>query len=169
MNKLFLLFTISLLLFSCKKTETTPNESKIDSTKIVDSINATRTKINDSIKNKSKFENLSGNHTFLHNGVSGKGQVTFKKVEGNHDEYDIKGEIRSGKNYATINGIGIRVSDKHFNFTGEISQSIQANDNGKTFTRKGTKTFLSKDGGKTWRLQDMINSSGFADYIDIKL
>jgi hypothetical protein len=59
------------------------------------------------------------------------------------------------------------VSDKHMNFTGEITESISANDNGKPYTRKGTKTFLSKDGGKTYRLQDMVNGSGFVEYIDI--
>jgi len=59
------------------------------------------------------------------------------------------------------------VSDKHMNFTGSISQSISENENGKIDIRKGTKTFLSKDGGKTWRLQDMVNGSGFVDYIDI--
>jgi len=60
------------------------------------------------------------------------------------------------------------VTAKHINFTGEITQSIADNDNGKTYTRKGTKTFMSKDGGKTYRLQDMVNGSGFVDYIDIQ-
>jgi len=59
------------------------------------------------------------------------------------------------------------VSDKHMNFTGTISQSISGNENGKTDLRKGTKTFMSKDEGKTYRLQDMVNGSGFVDYIDI--
>jgi hypothetical protein len=59
------------------------------------------------------------------------------------------------------------VSDKHMNFTGSISESISENDNGKPYVRQGTKTFMSKDGGKTYRLQDMVNGSGFVDYIDI--
>ena len=47
------------------------------------------------------------------------------------------------------------VSEKHMNFTGEIIQKISANDNGKPYTRKGTKTFASKDGGKTFTWQKM--------------
>lgn len=168
MKKLFFL-SVLLILFSCNKKEATEIHGTADSTKIIDSINAARTKINDSIRNRNHFENMSGTHTFTHSEIGGKGNAVFKKVEGNHDEYEISGEVKSGKNYAKIKGSGIRVSPKHLNFTGEISQRIQNNENGKVYTRKGTKTFLSKDGGKTWRLQDMVNSSGFVDYIDIKL
>ena len=168
MKKIFPLLLLAFII-SCKKSGTTKTENSVDSTKIVDSINAARTKINDSIRNKNRFANMEGNHTFLHNGITnGKGKVTFKKVAGNNDEYEIKGEIKSGKEYVKINGFGIRVSEKHFNFTGEVSQSILQYDNGKIFVRKGTKTFLSKDGGKTWRLQDLVNGSGFVDYIDIR-
>ena len=165
------IFPLLLLAFiiSCKKTGTTKTENSVDSTKIVDSINAARTKINDSIRNKNRFANMEETHTFLHNGITnGKGKVTFKTVAGNNDEYNINGEIKSGKEYVKINGFGIRVSEKHFNFTGEVSQSIAQYDNGKVFVRKGTKTFMTKDGGKTWRLQDLVNGSGFVDYIDIR-
>jgi len=169
MKKLFSVIALSFV-FSCKKTEVSDTtNTKIDSTQIIDSINAVRTKINDSIRNKNRFGNISGVHTFTHSAISGKGKVSFKKIEGNNDEYEINGEIKSGKDYAKINGYGIRVTEKHINFTGKIVQSIHDYDNGKAYTRKGTKTFLSKDGGKTWRLQDMVNGSGFADYIDIKL
>jgi len=161
--------SVFFLLFACNKKETQQSHASTDSIKIVDSINALRTKINDSIRNRNHFELMTGTHTFTHSEISGKGSVVFKKVEENNDEYEISGEIKSGKNYAKIQGSGIRVSSKHLNFSGEISQSIQNNDNGKMYIRKGTKTFLSKDGGKTWRLQDMVNSSGFVDYIDIKL
>ena len=163
MKNIFFL-SVFIVAFSCNKN----NHSQTDSTKIIDSINAARTKINDSIRNRNHFENMTGTHIFTHNGISEKGTVIFKKVKDNNDEYEISGEIKSGKNYAKINGLGIRVSPKHFNFTGEITQSIQDYDNGKIYIRKGTKTFLSKDGGKSWRLQDMVNSSGFADYIDIR-
>ena len=166
-----ILATLILLLAvsACAKKEGIPTAKTVDSTAIIDSINAARTKINDSIRNRNHFADMSGTHVFLHNGITGKGNVRFTKIAGNNDEYEIKGEVRAGKNYATIQGTGIRVSEKHLNFTGSISQSISEYDQGKTYTRKGTKTFLSKDGGKTWRLQDMVNGSGFADYIDIKL
>lgn len=166
-NTIFL--SVLLVIFSCNKKETISSSetTKIDSTKIIDSINVIRNKINDSIRNKNYFDDLSGSHSLTHNAIHQKGFVDFKKVSG--DEYEVNGSIKKESNYLKINGIALRVSDKHFNFTGTIVQSISENDHGKIYTRKGTKTFLSKDGGKTWRLQDMINSSGFVDYIDIKL
>jgi hypothetical protein len=158
---------ISALLVSCSKKETTPASKQADSTKIVDSINAVRTKINDSIRNKNQFKDFSGNHKFTHNLIQNSGTVDFKKIDGERDHYTISGNIKSGKNSVEIKGFIAVVSDKHMNFTGEITQSISENDNGKPYTRKGTKTFASKDGGKTYRLQDMVNGSGFVDYIDI--
>lgn len=164
MKFLYLLIFTSFL-FSCKKTGTEIVAQKIDSTAIVDSINAARIKINDSLRNSSKFGDISGTHIFLHNGIAGNGKVTFKKVKDNNDEYEIFGSLNSGKNRAEIKGFGIRVSAKHINFTGNISQNVD----GKKYTRKGTQTFLSKDGGKTFRLQNMVNDEGFIEYIDIKL
>ncbi|WP_394664841.1 hypothetical protein [uncultured Chryseobacterium sp.] len=152
---------------SCSKKEATSTSDKTDSTKIIDSINAARTKINDSIKSKNHFKDFSGSHKFTHNSIKNSGSVNFKKIDGERDHYDVSGNISSGKNTVEIKGFMAVVSDKHMNFTGEITESISANDNGKPYTRKGTKTFLSKDGGKTYRLQDMVNGSGFVEYIDI--
>ncbi|CAA7194793.1 hypothetical protein [Chryseobacterium potabilaquae] len=154
-------------LLSCSKKESGTLPSQTDN-KTIDSINSVRTKINDSIKtinSKNRFQDLSGDHKFTHNLIKAPGSVNFKKM--GRDDYDVSGSIKAGKNYVTINGTAIAVSSKHINFTGEIKQSIGENDNGKPYTRKGTKTFMSKDGGKTYRLQDMVNSSGFVDYIDI--
>ena len=158
---------ISVLIVSCSKKETTPTSVQTDSTKIVDSINAVRTKINDSIRNKNQFKDFSGEHKFTHNLIQNSGTVDFKKIDGERDHYTVSGNIKSGKNYVEIKGFIAVVSDKHMNFTGEITQSISENDNGKPYTRKGTKTFATKNGGKTYRLQDMVNGSGFVDYIDI--
>ncbi|RNA63624.1 hypothetical protein D1631_17745 [Chryseobacterium nematophagum] len=154
-------------LLSCSKKESGTLSSQTDH-KTIDSINSVRTKINDSIKasnSKNRFKDLSGDHKFTHNLIKTPGSVNFKKM--GRDDYDVSGNIKAGKNYVTINGTAIAVSSKHINFTGEIKQSIGENDNGKPYIRKGTKTFMSKDGGKTYRLQDMVNSSGFVDYIDI--
>jgi hypothetical protein len=159
---------ITASLVSCSKKEAQPSPTQIDSTKIIDSINAARTKINDSIKaknNTNRFKDFSGNHKFTHNLIKNSGSVNFKKM--GRDDYDVSGSIKSGKDDVTIEGTAIVVTAKHMNFTGKITQSISENDNGKPYTRKGTKTFMSKDGGKTWRLQDMVNGSGFVDYIDI--
>lgn len=158
----------SILVFSCTKKASENAHSKSNQEMVTDSINAARTKINDSIKilnDKNRFKDFSGEHQISHNLINNKGSIVFKKI--GRDEYDIPGEVKSGKDQIKIAGTGILVSKKHLNFTGTITQNIAQNDNGKSYTRKGTKTFLSKDGGKTWRLQDMVNSSGFIDYIDI--
>ncbi len=167
MKKIALLFIFSIA-FSCSKKESVSTENKIDSTKVIDSINTERTKINDSIRNKNRFDLLSGNHTLTHGMINKPGTVVFEKVKGNGDEYTVKGEVQSGKNYFKINGIALRMSPKFFNFTGSVTQSIQENDNGKVDSKKLTKSFMTKDGGKTWKMQGMINSSGFADDIYIK-
>ncbi|CAA7392405.1 hypothetical protein [Chryseobacterium fistulae] len=165
----YLIISIAITtLLSCSKKDSGTLSSQTDSTKNIDSINSARTKINDSIKarnNKNRFKDLSGDHKFTHNLIKVSGSVNFKKM--GRDDYDVSGSIKTGKNYVTINGTAMAVSSKHINFTGEIKQSIVENDNGKPYIRKGTKTFMSKDGGKTYRLQDMVNSSGFVDYIDI--
>ncbi|WP_326981134.1 hypothetical protein VUJ46_12705 [Chryseobacterium sp. MYb264] len=164
---------LATIIISCSKKETQSTDGKSDSTTAVDSINAARTKINDSIKAKNsinRFKDFNGEHKFTYQNDSSpkySGSVKFDKIDGERDHYTISGDIKSGKNNVTIKGFVAVVSDKHLNFTGEITQSIADNDNGKTYTRKGTKTFMSKDGGKTWRLQDMVNGSGFVDYIDI--
>ncbi len=158
---------ISVLVISCSKKETLSNSNKIDSTKIIDSMNAAITKHNDSIRSKNHFKDFSGIHKFTHNSINGSGTVDFKKIDGEADHYNVSGNIKSGNNFLEIKGFMAVISDKHMNFTGEITQSISANDSGKPYTRKGTKTFMSKDGGKTYRLQDMVNGSGFVDYIDI--
>lgn len=171
MKNLITAIAITTLVVSCSKkdTQSTPNQS--DSTKIVNSINAARTKINDSIKAKNSennFKDFSGDHKFTYqsqNSSTKTGSVNFKKM--GRDDYDVSGSIKSGENSVIIKGSAIVVSPKHMNFTGEITQRISSDNNGKPYTRKGTKTFMSKDGGKTWRLQDMVNGSGFVDYIDI--
>lgn len=158
---------VSVLMVSCTKKETSSAPNHTDSIKIVDSINAARTKINDSIKSKNRFKDFSGNHKFTHNLIKSPGSVNFEKIKGEADHYNVSGNSTSGKNSLNIKGFIAVVSDKHMNFTGEITQNISENDSGKPYIRKGTKTFMSKDGGKTFRLQDMVNGSGFVDYIDI--
>lgn len=158
---------ISVLVISCSKKETTSTSDKVDSTKIIDSMNAVITKHNDSIKSKNHFKDFSGSHKFTHNSIKSSGTVDFKKIDGEADHYNVTGDIKSGKSYVHIDGFMAVVSDKHMNFTGDISESVAESENGKLYVRKGTKTFMSKDGGKTYRLQDMVNGSGFVEYIDI--
>ncbi|ASK30820.1 hypothetical protein CEY12_12160 [Chryseobacterium sp. T16E-39] len=167
MKNILIAAIAATLLLSCSKKEAQSTSSQADSIKIIDSINAARTKINDSIKSKNHFKDFTGDHKFTHNLIKKSGSVNFKKTEGEKDHYKVVGDIKSGKDYVHIQGYMKVVSEKHMNFTGSVSQSISENENGKIDIRQGTKTFLSKDGGKTWRLQDMVNGSGFVDYIDI--
>lgn len=166
---IFTLITSAILIIACQKKETTVVEvQKIDSTKIIDSINTVRKEINDSIKTTNKFASLGGTHTITHDMMKGFGKVLFEKVKTNRDEYSVKGNFVSGSNYLKINGTALRVSPKHFNFYGEIAQSISENAGGKPYVRKSGQTFVTKDGGKTWKLQANENPSGFVDKIEIK-
>lgn len=168
MKNIILICSAAITLTCCNKKETSTTEKKVDSTKIVDSINAARTKINDSIKSENRFRDLTGNHKFSYQSQNLKaisGTVDFQKIAGERDNYNIEGSISDGNNSVKIKGFAQAVSDRHINFTGEITQKISGE---KLYTRKGTKTFQSKDGGKTYRLQDMVNGAGFVDYIDIQ-
>jgi len=172
MKKIFYSTLIVAVVVSCSKKEASSHIGKTDSEK-VDSINAARTRYNDSIKilnSSNRFKDFSGSHRLSYesegyNKMSGT--VNFDKITGERDSYHISGNIQAGKNSLKMNGSVKIVSPKHMNFTGEITQKISDNDNGKPYIRKGKKTFMSKDGGKTYRLQDMVNGSGFVDYIDI--
>jgi len=168
MKNLLTIAAVLALFVSCSKKEAASTADGKDSTRVMDSINTAHTRINDSIRSQNRFKDFSGEHTFTHNLIKAKGSVTFRKVEGERDRYNVSGEVKSGKDYVTIAGTAHAVSDKHLNFSGTIRQSISENDNGKPYLRKGSKTFMSKDGGKTYRLQDMVNGSGFVDYIDIQ-
>lgn len=163
---IFIFFAISII--SCSKKASEITETKSDSTKIIESINIARTKINDSIKIRNQqniFRDLSGSHKFIHNGIDNPGSVHFKKT--GRDLYQISGGAKSGKNYVKIEGELKMVSEEFLNFDGKITQSIQENDNGKTDLRTKKSTFAKKGNNKFWRLQNMQNSSGFVDYIDI--
>ena len=165
MKKLFFIPLI-LIAFSCNKTEEN-NAKDVDSTKIIDSINAVRMKYNDSIRalnNKNNYSDLSGKHklTFVSDdGVSLTGTVNFTKIMS--DGYEVKGQAKSGKNSLIIDGKADRVTKKHINFYGEIKQTI----NGKTESKNKSNTFRDEGKGKFFRLQQKVNSEGFVDYIDI--
>jgi len=157
---------ILFLIVSCKKSEET-TAPKVDSVKIIDSINAVRTKINDSILSSRAFKDLSGIHSLTHDQVNGTGKITFTKI--GQDEYQVSGENKSGSNFVKIEGSARMTSPKNLKFDGTITQSISDYDNGKLDVRKGKKNFATKDGGKTFKLYESVNNAGFADKIMIKL
>ncbi len=165
MKKLFPILTL-LLIISCKKTEET-NSPKVDSTKIIDSINVARTKINDSILGSRAFKDLSGTHSLTHDMIAGNGKISFTKTS--QDEYKISGENKAGSNFVKIEGTARMTSPKNLKFEGKITQSISDYNDGKLDVRNGTKNFSTKDGGKTFKLHESVNQAGFADDIIIKL
>ena len=155
-----------LSIVSCKKSAETKTP-KVDSTKIIDSINVARTKINDSILSSRTFKDLSGTHTLTHDQVSGAGKISFTKI--GQDEYKISGGNKAGSNFVKIEGNARMTSPKNLKFDGTITQSIFDYDNGKLDVRKGKRNFSTKDGGKTFKLYESVNNAGFADKIMIKL
>lgn len=165
MNRSFLLFFV-LLAVSCSENATGISSKNADSAKIIESINVVRTKFNDSIRilnQKNIFGDLSGRKTltFTDDFITFKGNVDFIKVD--RDQYDVMGKAVSGKNKVSLSGVVRRVSDKHLNFEGRISQVI----NGKKFVRARRTTFMDEGKGKFWRLQNKVNGEGFVEYIDI--
>lgn len=164
--KKLLFIPVVLVAFSCNKIGEN-NSKEIDSAKIIDSINAVRTKYNDSIRalnTKNTYGDLSGNHklTFTSDdGFTMTGTVKFNKIMS--DGYEVKGSAKSGTNSLLIDGKADRVSPKHINFYGNITQTI----NGKTESKNKSNTFRDEEKGSFFRLQEKVNKDGFVDYIDI--
>ena len=162
-----LLIISAITLISCSKKESNSTENLSPEAQKIESINVERKKLNESIALKNQqnnFKDLSGKHPlkFTSDETSGfSGTVNFEKT--GRDLYTITGNAKSGKNTLEINGTIKRVSEKHLNFEGKITQKI----NGKVFTRTKKTTFFDERKGNFWRLQDKINGSGFVDYIDI--
>lgn len=159
------LFIIAFSIISCKKSEETQSV-KVDSTKIIDSINLVRQKVNDSILTTDRYNSLVGNHILTHGMINGQGKIDFVKT--GKDEYNIIGSLQNGNNYIRIDGVGQMISKNNLKFEGTIKQSIQDYENGKLDVRNGKKIFFTKDDGKTFKLHESINSFGFSDQIYIK-
>lgn len=157
---------VVLSVISCKKSEEI-TDRKVDSAKIIDSINAVRTKINDSIRISRGYKNLEGTHILTHDMISDNGKISFTKT--GQDEYKISGENKRGRDFLKIEGTARMTSPKNLKFDGTITQSISDYDEGKLDIRKGKKNFSTKDGGKTFKLYESVNNAGFADKIIIKM
>ena len=164
--KKFILLSSAIFLFSCSKKESGFSQTISDSTKIIESLNLERAKINERIRlknNRNIFADLSGTHSLKFSSDEGtiNGKINFEKT--GRDLYKVSGSGKSGQNIINIEGTINRVSGRHLNFEGKIIQNI----NGTTFTRTKKTTFLDEGKGNYWRLQDKINGSGFVEYIDI--
>lgn len=156
-----------LSLWACSKKEHKNASLPSPEAMKIESINIERKKWNDSISIRNQqniFKDLSGKHTlkFSSDETSGfSGTVVFEKK--GRDWYEISGSAKAQKNTLEIKGSVKRVSEKHLNFDGEITQKI----NGNFFRRTQPTTFYNEGKGKFWRLQNKVNGSGFVDYIDI--
>lgn len=164
MRKRLPLFLLLALTFSCKKNAEHETQKLKDTLRIIDSINAVRTKYNDSIRilnHNNIYKDLSGSHKFTHSEIGKSGNVNFKKI--GRDEYEISGNIKLNDNYVEIKGIGELVTEKYLNFDGKIIQKI----NGTPYERTKKTSFTNEGKGSFWRLQNKVNGDGFVDYIDI--
>ena len=170
-NILTLIFAL-FMLFSCNNKE--EYERKIAEELAIktaknDSINAARTKYNDSIladRRQNKFKDFSGQHSFTMatDGISTlKGTVKFQEID--TDQYQVSGSAKSGKNSITINGTAKFLGNEYISFRGEILQDIK--ENGSIYARNGKAVFIAQGNNKFWRMQKKINNQGFVDYIDI--
>lgn len=166
MKKTILIISATLLL-SCSKKETENTNLISAEAKKIESINVERQKLNDSIAIRNQqniFKDLSGKHElkFTSDETSSfMGTAKFEKI--GRDLYSLSGNAKSGNNTLEIKGTVKKVSEKHLNFEGIISQKI----NGTVFKRRKKTTFFDEGKGKFWRLQNKVNGSGFVDYIDI--
>ncbi len=162
---ILLISAISIL--SCSKKEIENTTIISPENKKIESINVERQKLNDSIAIRNQqnvLKDLSGKHQlkFTSDETSGfAGTVNFENI--GRDLYEISGKAKSGNNTLEIKGIVKKVSEKHLNFDGEITQKI----NGTVYNRTKETTFFNEGKGNFWRLQNKVNGSGFVDYIDI--
>ena len=162
-----ILIISAITLLSCSKKEIKNTNVISDEAKKIESINVERQKLNDSIvirNHQNVLKDLSGKHTlkFSSDETSGfSGTLNFNKT--GRDLYTITGSANSGKNNLEIKGTVKKVTEKHLNFDGEITQKI----NGTVYKRTKKTTFFDEGKGNFWRLQNKVNGSGFVDYIDI--
>ncbi|MGA9212058.1 hypothetical protein [Kaistella sp.] len=166
MKKTILIISATLFLSCSKKENASTNDISLEA-KRIESINIERQKLNDSITIRNQqniFKDLSGKHQLKFSSdetSSFWGTANFEKT--GRDSYALSGNAQSGKNTLEIKGTVKKVSEKHLNFEGKITQKI----NGIVFKRTKNTTFFDEGKGKFWRLQNKVNGSGFVDYIDI--
>lgn len=157
-------------LISCGQNSQNSEKINSDINSETDSINAVRAKYNDSINilnATNRFRDLTGKHQLTHSSISKSGTINFKNI--GRDLYNVSGSASSGNDYVKIDGEIKMVSDKYLNFTGKVTQSLQENDNGKIDVRAKKTSFVRNGKEGFWRFQNRVNSSGFADNIDIYL
>lgn len=164
---ILLISAISILSCSQKQSENTSTISMEN--KKIESLNIERQRLNEriAIKNQQNvLKDISGPHQLKFSSdetSTFSGTVHFENT--GRDLYEISGVAKSGTNTLEIRGMIKRVSEKHLNFDGEITQKI----NGTVYNRTKKTTFFNEGKGNFWRLQNKVNGSGFVDYIDIYL
>lgn len=162
-----ILLTAGLSIISCSQKETENTATTSAENKKIESLNIERQKLNDSIAIRNQqniLKDISGPHQLKFSSDETSvfsGTVNFENK--GRDLYEISGAAKSGNNSVELKGTVKKVTEKHLNFDGEITQKING-----TFYKRTKKTTFSDEGkGNFWRLQNKINPSGFVDYVDI--
>lgn len=124
-------------------------------------------------------KSLVGNHMLSLQWISwnkfGKAVITKGATEGVYnisgkqdssccDEYD----GRNNGDFVSIEGTIRKIDDKQLVFNGKIITKVYHINGGQEVVREGEYIFLSTQGRKYWRLQDMENPADHCcDYVDI--
>ena len=130
-------------------------------------------------KNTVAKKSFIGNHMLSLQWISwekfGKAVITQGAEEGVYNISGLQGsecckeaDGRNNGDFVSIEGTIRKVDDKTLIFNGKITTRVYHINNGENVVREGEFTFLSTDGRKYWRLQDMKNPTGDGtDYVDI--
>lgn len=131
------------------------------------------------VKKTAVTKSFVGNHMLSLQWISwekfGKAVITQGAEEGVYNIVGRQGaeccDEAEGKNngdFVSIEGTIRKVDEKTLIFNGKITTRVYHINNGENVVREGEYTFLSTQGRKYWRLQDMKNPTGDGtDYVDI--
>lgn len=124
-------------------------------------------------------KNLVGNHMLSLQWISwkkfGKAVITKGAEEGTYYITGTQGSAccdeangRNNGDYLSIEGTLRKIDDKHLVFNGKIITKVYHINGGQEVVREGEYNFLSTQGRKFWRMQEMQNPTGDGtDYVDI--
>lgn len=124
-------------------------------------------------------KNLVGTHMLSLQWISwdrfGKAVVTKGAEEGTYNISGTQGSAccneidgRNNGDFLSIEGTLRKIDDLHLVFNGKIITKVYHINGGQEVVREGEFNFLSTQGRKYWRLQEMDNpTEGCVDYVDI--
>ena len=95
------------------------------------------------------------------------GSVDFVPI--GFDRYAVLGrQDGPDGDYVSIDGVMTRISEVELRFDGVVEVRVGFTNDGRVCVREGPLTFLSTQGRRFWRMQDLLNCDGIVtDYVDI--